>query len=333
MRLTKRKIISIIGFLLSILFLYLAVRKVDFHKTFQTLSATNYYYLIPAVFAAQAALLCQALQWKLLLSSIKKCRYINFINAAFTSCFFNAIFPMRCGEIIVSLMLGEKEKIPKATVLGAISLEKIMNSFAIVLLLIITLLIFPVSQGNITNTILFFSILLLIISITFLYCILRFQAQTLNFIKILLKIMPLKFRDKINRNFNSFIIGLEIIKKNRHIIPIASISILQFMLIAAIFFFLAKGMGIPEISYFSAVFIMTVIVLGTSIPVSPGQIGIFEYFGIISCTSALGIPKNIALGYIALVHIVFYSSYIIALIFVVRENISLFQVEKLYRSR
>ena len=101
----------ILGFPLSFLFLYLAVRKVDISKTLQLLADTNYLYLIPASITFICDFSLRAFRWGYLLRPVKKCRFINLLSTTYIGFFANNILPMRAGEIIRFIMIGEKEQI------------------------------------------------------------------------------------------------------------------------------------------------------------------------------------------------------------------------------
>lgn len=322
----NKKITILLGIPLSILFLYLAVRKVDFKQTLDILTQTNYLYLIPALFAFIGDFCLRSLRWKILLSPIKKCKYINLLSTIFIGFFGNSILPMRAGEIIRVLIVGEKEKISKTSAIATIMLERILDILAILILLFITFFIFP--YPAIIKKIWLFGVIIFAVLILIFYGLMYYRNATLTLLHKVLRFLPGKLEEKTEHLLEAFISGLEILKKTDHLFFTILISIAVWLVNASVLFFIAKGMGIPEITFFGAIFIMAVIAMGVSIPSSPGFIGVFEYFGILACTT-LGVSKSISLSFVLLTHTLQLIGIVTAgMIFLARENLSLLQLEK-----
>lgn len=326
MRLTKRKIAIFIGIPISLLFLYLAVRQVDFSKTIQVLAETNYLFLIPAAIVFIFDFSLRAFRWKIMLDTLKKCRFIDVLSVTFIGFFANAILPMRAGEIIRILLIGEKEKISRASATATIILERSLDVFMLFSLLFATFLIFPypeaVKKICLLGLFLFIAVLLLLCGLMY------YRSITLKILTRFFKILPGKIEHKIEHLLESFIDGLEILKKPRQLLMTILISIAVWLLDASVFFFIAKGMGIHQVTYPGAVFLVVVIAFGIAIPSSPGFIGVYEYFGILAC-GILGVAKNTALSFILLVHAFqFITMTAMGMFFLAREHISLIQLER-----
>ncbi len=326
MKLTKRNITLIAGIPLSFLFLYLAVRKVNIAEIIHLIAKTNYVFMIPAVFAFIIDFSLRAFRWKILISPLKKCRYMDLLSITFIGFFANGILPMRAGEIIRVLIVSEKEKISRASAAATLILERILDSFAILLLLSTTFFVFPYPEN--IKKIWIIGITLFAILLLLFYGLMFYRKRTLKLLNRFLKVLPGKFENKIEHLLESFIAGLEILKKTHHLIATILISLSVWLVDASFFFFVAKGMGIHQINYLGVIFIMSVIALGISVPSSPGYIGVYEYFGILAC-SVLGVAKSTALSFILLTHAIqFLLMTIIGTSFLAKEHISLIQLEK-----
>jgi uncharacterized protein (TIRG00374 family) len=322
----KRKITIILGIPISIIFLYLATRKVDFQQTLQIIKQTNYLYLLPALLAFMADFSTRALRWKVLLTPLKKCKYSNLVSNVFLGFFGNTVLPMRAGEIIRILMLREKENISKASSVATIIIERAMDIFAILLLLSITFFIFPYPAS--INKLLFLCIAIFVFVIIVFYGIMFYRDKTLAIMQRFLNIFPHKIHDKLEHFLDSFISGLEILRNTQHLLTTAALSIIVWLFNASVLFFVAKGMGISQINYMGAIFIMSVIAIGVSVPSSPGFVGVFEYFGILACT-ILGVSKSVSLSFVLLAHTLQMAMMTIGgMIFLAREHVSLIQLEK-----
>ncbi len=326
MKSAGRKFTLLLGIPASILLLYFAVRRVDINQTIIILLETNYIYLFPAMLAVAMDISLRALRWKVLLSPLKKCRYRNILSITFIGFFANNILPMRAGELVRLFMLGEKEKISKSSTIATLILERILDVVAILLILSATFFIFPYPE-NIKKVC--FIVFFIFISVTvFFYGLMFFKANTLKLLNIILKILPFKIKSKIEHILESFIDGLEILKKTPHLFLTIIISLLVWLMNATVFFLIARGMNIQAIHFSGAIFMTAVIALGISVPSSPGFIGIYEYCGILACT-ILGVAKSSALSYILLAHALqLFTLAIIGVFFLTKAHISLFQLGK-----
>ncbi|MBN2407930.1 MAG: flippase-like domain-containing protein [Elusimicrobia bacterium] len=326
MRFSKRKIAIIIGIPLSILFLYLAFRKVEFSKAVEILKTTNYVYLIPALLAFLCDFTLRAVRWNFLLMPIKKCRFINSLSTVFIGFFANNVLPMRAGEIIRAVMLGEKEKISKTSVVATLVVERILDMFALIILLMIAFFIFPFPDY--IKKIWLIGLVILSIVLLLMYGLIFFQAFTLRIMDKFLHIFPKRLGDRIENMLKLFIQGLEIMKKSHYFFISFLLSIAIWLADAAVFFFVAKGMEIHQVGYMGAAFVMCVIALGISVPSSPGFIGVYEYFGILGC-SVLGVDKSVALSFMLLTHVMqILAMSVMGTTFLAREHLSLIQLER-----
>ncbi len=146
MILNKRKLSLISGLFLSILFLYLALRGVDYNAAASALAETNFLFLIFVIPLALFDFTIRSLRWKILLLPIKKCRFYNVISTLFIGFFANAALPLRAGEVIRIVMIGEKEKISKSSATATMVVERTMDLFAVFLLFSISFIFFRPQQ-------------------------------------------------------------------------------------------------------------------------------------------------------------------------------------------
>lgn len=324
MAVSRKKTAVWSGFLISAVFLYLALRRTDWASVLETLKRTNYLYLIPASLSFLADFSLRAVRWKFFLLHIKKCKYRNLLSSVFISFFSNTIFPMRAGEFIRSYFIGKQERISKVSALATIAAERVFDGMTVVGLLIFTLFFFPITpevRRILTASLIFFAG----VGVIF-YGLLFFRDPTRRLIHSILKLFPKNIYKLGIKTVDSFIHGLSGIKSVQ-IIPIIILSILCWLLNASMFYFTGLGMGLG-ITFTGAIFLMAIVGLGVAIPSSPGYVGVFEFFGIMA-SEIIGIPRNDAVAYILLgrfLHtIIILSS---GGFFMARAHMSLSQLEK-----
>ncbi|MBN2407378.1 MAG: flippase-like domain-containing protein [Elusimicrobia bacterium] len=325
MKLKRLLFFQIPGFLISLFFLYLALKKIDFKTTARILGDTNYIYMIPAALAVIADFSLMSYRWKLLLAPSKNCRYISVLSAVYIGYFYNTILPMRIGEIIRAVIIGEKENVSKTTAITTIGIDHILNLFVIILLLAFTYFFFSFTDA--IRTVFTAGFIALCASVAFVLLIILFRSRIAGIADGIAGSIPGRtgglFRDVIHK----FIDTLDKLRKTRYIALIFLMTVISWLLNAAAYIFIAEGMGIRHISWPGAVFITTVIALGIAVPLAPGRIGAYEYFGILACSLVLDETANTCMGLIALSHLVTFTVPLAAgVLFLIREHVSVFRL-------
>ncbi len=325
MKIDKKKLSLLLGIPVSILFLYLAVQKIDIHETFSLLKTANLLFIFLAALATFIDLSLRAVRWKYLLDPIKKCKFIDLMSMVFIGFFANNTLPMRAGEIVRIVFVSEKENIPKTGAATTLALERLFDVFTILILVVITL--FTYQYPHQIKSVLIAITGLLAFLFIFLYSLIYNKPLALSFLQKLLSFFPDKINKKITGMFHSFIEGLEILKQSHNLLKTIFISLLIWMFNASIFFLAARSIAITEVTYTGGIFIMAIIAIGISIPSSPAYVGVYEYFGILAGT-ALGVSENASMSFILLAHVIQFSVIsTTGLFFLGREHISFMQLK------
>jgi uncharacterized protein (TIRG00374 family) len=100
---------------------------------------------------------------------------------------------------------------------------------------------------------------------------------------------------------SSFYAGLQMLKSARHLIAVVILSVLCWLAHAMLVLFLLRSFGF-DIPLWGAVVIMIVNTLAIMIPVSPGNIGTFQFACIVGL-AFFGVSKDRALGFSILLHL------------------------------
>ncbi len=325
MILKKRHLYFLAGIGISALFLILTLRNIKWNRVLLLLRETQYIVILPALIMFFADFTLRTFRWKYLVMPLKKCKFSNLLSSVFIGFFGNSIFPMRAGEFIRSYTIGTKEKISKSSSLATIAVERVMDGFALLFLLLISFLFmpFPDRLENIFQLVVFLFFVLVVLF----YGLIFYRKTTMKVVRKILKIFPEKIASKLAKLINSFITGLEIMKKPRYMFMAFLFSLMSWTANASVFYFVGQAMGI-EITLAGGIFTTTVISLGISIPSSPGHIGVFEYFGVLAAT-LIGIERSEAFGFIILVHFIQLVLLIsVGIFFSMKEHISITKLEK-----
>ncbi len=327
MKLTKRRITLLTGIPLSIFFLWLALKGVNFTKAFALIKKADYRFVILGAVVVIADFSMRSLRWRILLAPVKLIKYIELLSTVFISFMANNVLPLRAGEVIRIFLIGQKEEISKTSAVGTIIIERMMDIFAILSLSTLVFMSHPFPDYIRKIWIIFLALLVGLIIV--LYCLMYFRDKTLYLLnKFIFRFLPDKLENKIENLINDFINGLEILKKRHHLFLSIVISIGVWAINVLAFYFIAKGLGLTQITYSGAILVMTFVTLGISIPSSPGFVGVYEAAGIGACL-LLGVEKSRAAAFIMLIHAVQILTILaVGMFFLTREHLSLIQVEK-----
>lgn len=141
----KKGIIQILKFLaflaVGLVLLWLAFRDIDFEDLGKGLREANYLWLIPALTFATLAYLSRARRWNLLIHPLGyKPSFKNSFYAMMTGYLANIALP-RIGEISKCVALGKKENIPVDQLIGTVVIERTIDFFSLMVIMVIMLFV------------------------------------------------------------------------------------------------------------------------------------------------------------------------------------------------
>ncbi len=317
----------IFGFLISIFFLWLSLKKIDMTELRAALQDVNYFYFIPAILFTVLSYFIRAIRWRFLLQLVEKIAINHLFSATMIGTMANFIFPARLGEFVRAYVLGEKTGVRKSTAFATIVVERIFDGLTILLFLVVILVAFPFPFPQWIQRAFYLSFALYIIALAGLILFSLFPQKFMGWIRVPLKMLPEKFREKIMHMVESFTHGLEIFKSRKDILISSLFSVILWIpmgfVVYVMFFSVNIDLSIPV-----AFFLLVMLCLGVMIPSAPGFIGIVQ-FVFVTGMALFDIPKPQALAYSFLYHISQYIPLVlVGFFFLFREGLSLGQIQK-----
>lgn len=315
----------VIGIVISVIFLWLAFRKVDYQELAHALKNANYFWIFPNMILMILSMWLRAYRWKFMVDPIKRLGMHRLFSSTMIGFMANNVLPVRLGEIVRAYSLGSKAGISRTASFATIVVERVFDGFSLLVLLWITLLISPFpnwvkTAGNLT----------LVINLAVLLVLILLEVRTeptLKFLNKLFGFLPKKISSKFSEVLFKFTTGLKVFRDLPSMIWILIFSVFVWGVvgISNYFIFLAFDLHPPV----QASFILLVMVsLAVSIPSSPGYVGTFHFF-CIAALSLYDIGKNTALPFSVVLHA---SQYIpitlIGLIYLKTEHLTLKVIQK-----
>jgi glycosyltransferase 2 family protein len=309
------------GILFSGVFLYLAVRRVDFREVARAFADARYIFLIPSIAANLIGLWIRTLRWGVLLKPIRRVRMRDLWRSAVIGFMGNNLLPARIGEFIRALVLSRKTGIRASASFATIVLERVFDGVTILLFLFVTVgllnLPFPdwlrrASVASLGGVVLLLALLVALKLRT---------AAVLRIFGVVLRPFPHTLRTRILALLESFAGGLQMLHDVKSVAVVAALSLCLwvFPALSVHYAILAADIHLPLAASF---FVLVVLCIGVAVPSAPGFVGTIQFVSVVAL-ELFGIPKAQALSYSILFHL---SQYIpitgLGLIYFFSEGLS-----------
>jgi uncharacterized protein (TIRG00374 family) len=114
-----------------------ALRGVDFGAVAKEFRRADLWWLIlPSLPAYTAVMWLRGLRWRLLTNAIRPLPRLALCRATAVGFLANNVLPLRVGEVLRSLFLARESRIAPAAVLGTVVIERVIDSWTVLCLLV-----------------------------------------------------------------------------------------------------------------------------------------------------------------------------------------------------
>jgi glycosyltransferase 2 family protein len=135
----NRRLHAALGAVVAAAFVWWFFQGVNLTAAMQEIREARVFYLAAAVAMSLAGFGHRIARWRYLVAPFKWVRMRSLAAAVFMGWTVSAILPGRVGEIARAVVLGRREGLRASALLGTIVLERLLDAFAIVLLLALSL--------------------------------------------------------------------------------------------------------------------------------------------------------------------------------------------------
>lgn len=315
-----------LGFVISAIFLYFALRGVEFGEVWQVLKTAQFWWLIPGLIIYFIGVLIRTWRWQYLLKPLKKINLrvlFPIINIGYMG---NNVYPARAGELLRAIVLKRHEDVSISASLATIVVERIFDAIVIMGFVVLNFgqLASIQIKGDLSRVIqnlaIWGGIIFLILLLIFiLIAILPTQAK-----KILgwvtSKFVPGKWRKSFLGIGEKFLDGLSSLRSPRDILFMLVSTIFIWTCETVLYWSVMKTLGL-SLNFMILMLINGVINLVLLIPAAPGGLGTFDA----ACKAMLeayGVNSEIALGFTLVLRIVLWLPItVLGAIFFIREGL------------
>ena len=128
-----------VGFVVSAVFTYLAVRNVHPGHVWTSLRESNYWWALPSIALLGASQAVRALRWQYLFPAVTRPPYRPVLEATLIGQFFNNVLPARAGEAARVIALNRSARTAATEAAATVVVERLYDVIALLAMLFVLL--------------------------------------------------------------------------------------------------------------------------------------------------------------------------------------------------
>lgn len=277
----RSRIIFLISILLAVLFLYLALRDLEWAVFFSTLRDAKIYYLPFLILLATLNYVVRAYRWRILLSAKKSIPVSSVFLANMAGYLGNAILPARPGELVRAAYIGKKEDLPISFVLATGLAERLMDVIALVILGALAMSFTGLVSSTLRASLNIMG-LIGIISLAGIVALPRF-ANSIEWLAGRLPLLHAKQKEKLYSVIRSFLMGLASLSDIRRATAFMGLTAIIWFADATGTVFLSFILSL-SLTFPQAFVLLAALGLSSAIPSTPGYVGVYQFAAVLALT-------------------------------------------------
>jgi glycosyltransferase 2 family protein len=318
-----------VGIALSLLFMYLAFRKVDMGQMASAFASANYWYILPVVIIMFFSHWLRSVRWRYLLMPVQTISVTPLFNSLMIGYLFNTFLPAHLGEFVRAYVLSRKESLPASAVFGTIVIERVIDVLALLALMALTMIVYPFPDWVKKSG--YLTLAFIVVLFIMLIAMKRYSSQALALMDRLTKPMSSTWSENLHRQADSFLQGIVPLQRPMHYIIVAALSVVIWLCYGVIFQVILHSFNFVatyNLPWTAALVLLVITTISILVPSSPGYVGTYHYL----CQLALGlfsVPTSPALTFAIVMHgINFLPILIVGFIILSKEGLSVASLQK-----
>ena len=296
-----------LGVLISIVFIWLALRGLRLDEFWDSVQSANYIWLLPGIGVYFIGVWVRAWRWHYLLGPIKKIPTQTMFPITTIGYMGNNIYPARAGEVLRAVILKRKEGVSVSASLATIIVERIFDGVVMLAFVFVNLpelaKLTDASGfvGNIQDVALWGTAAFLGALTVFLLAAMFPKITAKVGFWFIFRLVPKRLHERILGMMNKFLDGLASLRSPFNVLMVFFTSVLIWLLETGKYWFVMHAFDF-SVSFFALMLMNGIVNLATTIPSAPGYIGTFDAPGIAVLT-AYGVEHSVATGYTLVLHV------------------------------
>lgn len=296
-----------LGVLISVVFLYIALRGLGLQDLGQALQNAQYFWLIPGVIVYFLGVWARAWRWHYLLRPIKSVPTSTMFPIVAIGYMGNNIYPARAGEVLRAVILKQRQGIPISASLATIIVERVFDGVVMLAFVFINLpelarltsasgFVGSIQSLALVGTGAFIGAL-----VVFLLAAMFPEPAEAVIGAIVKRLLPERFQEKVLGMSHKFLGGLESLRSPREALMVFLTSVVIWLLETGKYWFVMHAFPF-QVSFFALMLMNGIVNLATTIPSAPGYVGTFDAPGI-AVLQAYGVDQAVAAAYTLVLHV------------------------------
>jgi hypothetical protein len=274
----KQRLRLAVGIVISLLFLYFSVRKLEWGEAWRLLAAGNYWWLIPATLLLLLINWIRGYRWRLLMypdTTISLTRIFHFVNIGYL---FNNVFPAKAGEVVRAVLAGRMISGGIGQAFSTLLIERLLDVLTVVILLMILIPVLALPAWAVQGGLLFGGVA--IVGTIVLLVLAHFGARGVDWLWRLVGRLPLIGHDKVREALVNLLEGFAVLKNGRALPGILISSVLIWVGYAVFNYVIMIALNMQYLPFSAAALVLCTTGMSMIVPSLPGGIGPFELAGV-----------------------------------------------------
>lgn len=297
-----------LGVLISVVFLYIALRGLHLDDLGEAIRGANYWWLLPGVAVYFVGVWARAWRWHYLLRPVKAISTRAMFPVVAIGYMGNNIYPVRAGEVLRAVVLKRREGVAISASLATIIVERVFDGVVMLAFVFLNLpelarltsdsgFIGNIQAAALIGTAAFTAALLIFLAGA------MFPEKAEGIIRtVVTRIVPGRMQEKVLGLAGRFLGGLESLRSPREALMVFLTSVVIWLLETGKYWFVMHAFPGIDVSFFALMLMNGIVNLATTIPSAPGYVGTFDAPGI-AVLSAYGVNRALAAGYTLVLHV------------------------------
>jgi hypothetical protein len=288
----------LVGIILSGVLVYLSLRGIHFQGVAASIRNVNLSYVLLSLSMMLLMQVLRSIRWGGILKPIANVDQFTLFSVSNVGFLAIVAIPARLGELVRPLLISRKKRVPMAAALGTIFVERIMDTFTVLLLVGLTFPLIPLPAW-LVRSVSIMTVISLTVAAFFIFLIIKRKSLD-GLLRFLPSSLKERFAGKISGLVGHFMDGFAVITDWQRLswLMLLSLAVWIVDVLAIYALFLAFGYSLSILAAFVLMFIL---VIGIAIPTAPGFVGNWHYACILALT-LFGLGKADALSFAILYH-------------------------------
>ena len=273
------------GGVLSAALIYWTLHGISPTEVAHRLSEADPLLFAGAIFCATAIFAVRALRWRTILEPVaSKIPFGPLWRATAIGMMVNNVVPARAGEIARAYALTKEARVPFATALASLVVDRLFDAIVLLLLAATALFDSALSSGQTLagqplGSFAAGGAAVVLILLVGLYALVFFPTELLRLFELFARRVSPSVEERGRRVLETFMHGLSVLRRPARFAAVFGWSIAHWLLNGLGFWLSFKAVGIAA-PFSAALFLQAFIAMGTAMPALPGFFGVFEYMSI-----------------------------------------------------